>query len=737
MPLPSIPRARDLAGDWIPDRHDDMINPPGLTNHLVTAQVDHDITAVRSVNAPPLAQGDTLTAQLYLEDRLARSFGGTVEARWRPDRVDRRTEIADWALETATICPPGERAVMVRIRARNLTGRPRPLALALRVDGAVTAARRPWLAPEPPETANTLHSEPGLRLFEPEDRSAACLQALLDADGRPVREDPGPDRDPAPHLLPIRTTVDPGGVHEVWYLQVLDDGAAQARQVLERLAADLDGALERCEAQWDADLEAMFTPGNDEFGGSLPRLVTEDESLRRLYWWGAVGVLWFRRDNPASVLGRTYDTLMPRYWQTTTFIWDYSLSSLVHALLDPQVMRRQISHWVGLDIERHFGTEWLTGGPVGNWYSVNHYAMTRLVDDYLRWHGDPGFLDEELTSPEGSTASIAQHVQQWALAWRRLRSGAPESEGGAGSALADYGGIDNLLECVSSYTHQVASLNAANVWTMRAAADIAAHRGDADSARSLRDEADALIAPILDLAVDGQGWFRAGRPDGTSVEVRHVYDFATVGTTIAQDLPEDLRARMVRFFVEELRTPTWMRALSPKDADAGFSLRADHQWNGAYPAWPPDAARAAIALGHPEAVLEWLLGLARSTNQGPPGQAHFVEDAVDPVEGGARKAPPQLPYILDWSCSSAGAWCDLVIRGIFGVRAGLDGTVEAQGCLAQLDPSARLEGLVVHGEEYMVDAAGVHLVETCRNDGGKCARRRRGRRPALRPGGPG
>ena len=101
-------------------------------------------------------------------------------------------------------------------------------------------------------------------------------------------------------------------------------------------------------------------------------------------------MIWFRRDNPASVLGRTYDTLMPRYWQTTTFIWDYSLSSLTHALLDPEPMRKHIEHWVDLDTHKHFGTEWLTGGPVGYWYSVNDFAMTRLVRDYVRFTGDAG-----------------------------------------------------------------------------------------------------------------------------------------------------------------------------------------------------------------------------------------------------------------------------------------------------------------------------------------------------------
>ena len=82
----------------------------------------------------------------------------------------------------------------------------------------------------------------------------------------------------------------------------------------------------------------MFTPGNAEFSGHLPVLETSSDALRRLYWWGALGVLWFRRDFPGNVLGRSYDTLMPNYWATTTFIWDFSLSSLTHALLDGAIV---------------------------------------------------------------------------------------------------------------------------------------------------------------------------------------------------------------------------------------------------------------------------------------------------------------------------------------------------------------------------------------------------------------
>lgn len=41
-----------------------------------------------------------------------------------------------------------------------------------------------------------------------------------------------------------------------------------------------------------------------------------------------------------------------------------------------------------------------------------------------------------------------------------------------GQTLADYGGAENILECVSTYINEVASFNAANVWMMKHVADI-------------------------------------------------------------------------------------------------------------------------------------------------------------------------------------------------------------------------------------------------------------------------
>ena len=77
-----------------------------------------------------------------------------------------------------------------------------------------------------------------------------------------------------------------------------------------------------------------------------------------------------------------------------------------------------------------------------------------------------------------------------------------------------------------------------------------------------------------------------------SFRTRAGVDFATLAATIPGDLSPRQREEMVAFFVRELQTPTWMRALSDRDLDASYSVRPDHQWTGAYPAWPPGAAQA-------------------------------------------------------------------------------------------------------------------------------------------------
>lgn len=705
----SIPTVDDLAADPITHHYDDLIAPPGLTNHLGTVTVGHDLVGLASVTFPPVSQGLAQTGALFLDGRVFESFGVPITHSWRPDRVVREAEVDGLSVATTTVAVPGEPVVAVDIVVRNLSDRPRSVRLALALAARVTAVESSWGDAESPNVRNSVEvdrhgAEPRLA-FTDEGRTAWSIQGL---DGR------GSARVSAVPPSPVDgfevgiggagrggevdavLEIEPGRTGRLGYVHAVATDRAVAVAAWDRVAADVPAAVASAQRYWNEQLRAAFTPGNAEFSGHLPVLETTSDELRRLYWWGVIGMLYFRRDYATGVRPRSYDTLMPNYWASTTFIWDYSLSSVAHALLDPDEMRGQLLHWIGSDIHTHFGTSALTGAPVGRWYSVNDYAMTRLVHDYVRFTGDTGFLAARVGQP-GAERTVLEHVVEWAQAWRGLR---------VAGELADYGEIDNLLECVSSYTHEVASLNAANVWNLRTAADLLDLAGENEPAARLREDAAALLPHVRSLYLDGTGHFAAGQPDGTRIPVRHCYDFNVVGTTIADDLDPRVRDEMVAFFRHDLQTDNWMRALSPWDPDASFSVRPDHQWNGAYPAWPADAARSLIALGAAEVALPWLGGLARTANQGPPGQAHFVEEALPGIGGGARKAPPQLPYINDWACSSAGAWIALVLESVFGVRAEVDGTLAVDSVAHRLDPEATLTGYTAAGRTYRIHADG-------------------------------
>src|SRR6476469_10826666 len=115
MVYPNIPTVHDLASDPLVHRFDEMFNPPGLTNFLGAAQVDHDLVAVRSIAFPPLAPGETVTGNLFVDGRLFRSYGLPVTFTWRPDCVTRTADVGDLRISTSTVCVVGTSAVDVDV----------------------------------------------------------------------------------------------------------------------------------------------------------------------------------------------------------------------------------------------------------------------------------------------------------------------------------------------------------------------------------------------------------------------------------------------------------------------------------------------------------------------------------------------------------------------------------------------------------------------------------------------
>jgi hypothetical protein len=696
--LPDIPTVESMRSIVMTHKFGDLFNPPGLTNQWGCAQAAMDAVAIRSIAFPPFAQGEMnvaplgaggelLTGVLYIDEEYFAATKTPIEFVWRPDRIERKTVYKGLEITSTMIVPFETMATAVKFNVKNVSGARRPTEIKLAINGGATKSVKPWNAAYSPgeyDNARTIDKSRNAVLCRSIHSEAFVLQGASPAPTEIL-----------PSWLIYRFDLAPGETRSITFVNSLGESQAFVEKHYDAIINNFDSVLAKTTTEWNAELKAAFTPNNGRYSGYLPTLITSDDSVKRLYHTAAMHALYFKRTTPHSVYGTTYVTLMPRYWETTTFLWDISLSAMLLAMLDPEVLRRMMETWMTLDVYKHFGTEFLTGAGVGPWYSVNDYAMSRMAKEYLRWTGDRAWLDKEVNGKK-----VLDYLVSYAEHWRELDKN--------GHGLADYGGVNNLLEAVSSYVHEVAGLNAANVYNLRFAADLLEYKGQKEKATAMRKEAEELGRRVLELYVPGKGIWKCKLPDGSFNEVHHCYDFGTTLMNIGDLMPESQKKEMVAFFKRELQTPTWMRALSTKDLDVTFSIRPDHQWTGAYCSWAALALSGLYVAGEADMALEWIKGLAKSAMQGPFAQAHFVEDFVDPeANGGAIKSPSDPPYINDWSCVSGCNYLEPIVDSLFGINAGLFGEITAKPQFGKFDPSAELRNINYQGTRYTATKNGI------------------------------
>ncbi len=697
-PLPDIPTCASMRSVTMTHKFLDLYAWPGLTNQWGCAQASMDVTAIRSIAFPPFAQGEMnvaplgaggelLTGVLYVDGEYFTATKTPIEFVWQPDRIERRSVYKGLELKSTTIVPFNTMSVAVKFTVSNMTKARRKTEIKLAVNGGVTKSVKPWNAAYSPgeyDNERTIDKGRNAVLCRSKHTEAFVLQG---SSPRPAKIEPS--------WLVYQLDLAPRESASIVFVNSVGATAEDARKDFDAIINGFDTIARSTTSEWDRQLKAAFTPGNDVFSGHVPTLVTSDDNVKRIYHSAVMSAVYFRRTSPHSVYGTTYVTLMPRYWETTTFLWDISLSAMLLSMLDPAVLRRMMETWMNLDVYKHFGTEFLTGAGVGPWYSVNDYAMSRMAKEYLRWSGDHAWLDKVVN---GKT--VYETLLKYAEHWRELDTNK--------HGLADYGGVTNLLEAVSSYVHEVAGLNAANVHNLRFAAELAEHKGDRAKAEEYRNEAADLGRRVQDLYVPGRGIWKCKLPDGSYNEVHHCYDFGVTLMTIGDLMPASQKREMVDFFVRELKTPTWMRALSTKDLDVTFSIRPDHQWTGAYCSWPALALSGLFAAGAVDLANEWMKGLAKTSMQGPYAQAHFTESFYAPESNGAAsKSPSDQPYINDWACVSGCNYLEPIVDSLFGVDAGLFGGIKAKPRFGSFDPNAELRNINYQGKRYTAGKNGI------------------------------
>ena len=407
--------------------------------------------------------------------------------------------------------------------------------------------------------------------------------------------------------------------------------------------------------------KSAFTPSNDFFSGNAPLLVTDDAAIHEIYYRSVLTLLVLLRTNLWS--NRTFITSGERP-KGVVFYWDTSLFSTLFALLEPEQMKEQIKLFLEQDPHESAVIVFKTERPASpnrlevpaGWdlrgYAANDLSIFRLVWSYLGVTQDKDFLREKIADQ-----TVLQRMHVLATNWKKLRLN-PDDQ------LADYGGALNLLECVPTYINKVPSFNSANVWMMREIAEILEENGEGAEARQLRLEADAMFKAVMTLYVPGKGVWASLHRDGTRVEMRHCYDFATVGRFLAADLPPKVCREMADFVQRELLMEKWMRAQSQLDVAATNSDRPDHGPMGAYDAWPAVTVDALCRMGYWDVAVPFLRRTQAAVYEGVYAQARefYGEKRRD------RDAPIRIAQRQGCmrECTGGGAFAESIINTLFG-----------------------------------------------------------------------
>ena len=454
----------------------------------------------------------------------------------------------------------------------------------------------------------------------------------------------------------------PGASHEVRFQMCVNAGPDQLAEAQNRNLDWFESQWSRAKAVWEERWNAAFTPGNNFFSGNAPLLVTDDAPIREIFYRSMLTLLVLLRTNVWS--DRTFITSGER--GNIVYYWDTSLFSTIFALLEPKQMKEQIKFF--LEQDPHKGAD-LGFGPrrpptpaklavSDGWdlhgYAANDVSIFRLAHSYISVTQDTGFLGERIADQ-----TVLARLRALATGWKKLVRNPTDQ-------LADYGGAGNLLECVPTYIDQVPSFNAANVWMMRELADILQMSGEGNEPAELRAEADRMVRAVIGLYVPGQGVWCSLHRDGTRVEMRHCYDFASIGRFMPADLHPVVRNEMVAFVQRELLTDRWMRAQSLLDVAAAASDRPDHGPMGAYDAWPAVTVDAMCNLGHWREGVAFLRRTQAAIYEGVYAQARelFGPDKLD------RHASVRIAQRRGCmrECCGGGAFAETAVTTLFGFR---------------------------------------------------------------------
>lgn len=663
-----VPTLDELAGDWM--EVCTLLNLPSVNNFAGGMKVTDNLTAFTCLTIAPFAQGGA-AADLLLDGKPVTA----AESRWFPYEVRRRTTVAGVMMESAIRMPFEQKGVLTRLVLENKTNESRTFRFGMK---QTVRVRR--YAPEQWRTWGTPR---------PADNLAPAATAFAF-----VQQPEKWENDAAQWTVAL----EPGKRAVVEYVVAIGNDAGKASEWAKNFSVMFDTAKSRWEERW----QAAFQPGNQHFSGHLPTLITDDPKIRRVYYEGAlVPLLLCRTTYPYSQ--RCFVTAGPEWANTLVYFWDTEMWAGMWAMLEPVTMREQLIKWFTLDHHACYAVDCISGKGAGPWYAANDWSIFRCLEAYLDVTGDTGFLK---AAAAGKT--VLQRLDDLATAYekRPLTKDSP---------LANYGGAQNLLECAPTYIEGVPSLNAANIYMLRHTAKFHEAVGNAARASELRAKSSKLLPAVLALYEPGQGVWSAVNRSGKRVPLRHCFDFIIVGQSLEHDLTPSVKSEMTAFVERELRTATWMRAMSLLDPAAAKSDRPDHGPLGSYDGWPPLTMDVMCRFGAFDKAVAFLRAVEPVTREGPFAQAH---EFLDPDSRG-KNPVVRIAHRggQDFNEGCGAAFAEVIIRGVFGYRPDLSG--DSLTLLMPKTPrgfNGELRHVPFHGATYTIksDAQGIRKKEEYR-----------------------
>ncbi len=640
----SILTLDELAGTWQVAAK--VRSLPAVNSTQGSAQAVRDVLAIGNLSYPPITMSGN-TGSLFI-DGVKPSLE---ETRWYPYQILRKGKAGNISVETSVRMLYEKDGLLFHIAVRN-NGKSEKL-FQLKINLTAYTSRHShwgWKIPRDADAslfvAKALDENKSLLLENSKQQLSNCFSFKQKPDELEVNKNSGD----AVWSLNLRH----GTSKTIDYVLTFGEISGEVHKLALNSAASFDKSFDHVKADWQNRWEAMFTPDNKYFSGYVPVLKTSDEKMKRIYYMSLVSLLSVYR-TCFPVAPRVYVSNTPESNCTMMYFWDTREWATVLALLDPVMMKKYLTSWLAKGIYNGYAEEFLTGTLQGPWYSANDYSVFILLNDYLNVTGDKKFLSEKI---KGKT--VLEHMDEIATHWKSLVK--------PGQTLADYGGAENLLECVPTYINEVASFNAANVWMMNRVANIWESQGNNTRAEELRKEAKSLLKAVLKLYIPGQGVWYARHNDGMEIQIRHVFDFATIGLTIPNDLTQAMKNQMTDFVERELLTAHWMRAQSLSDPAASVSDRPDHGPMGAYCAWPAETIAAMCQFKKFGDALNFLHRCDSTTYEGPFSQSRELmgRNFNSPVkinERGSGGLPTQT-----YNASNGGGFAETIIREFFGYQ---------------------------------------------------------------------